>query len=993
MLISLLAGSTLSLPLAVQAQTVTWDGTTNNDWGTDTNWSGDTVPNSTAVIDDGDLANQPLITTAQTVGQTNISDGTLTIASQLTSALVTITGDASLILNGNGTLIGNIETAGTSSVTNGGSANGNVVHIGGLFTNTGTVSGVFDNFRVLRSSNTLNGGLINQSAASATLSGTVNGAVTNQGAIVIGGKLSGTSNLANSGSGTVVIDAAGSWSGLTGVEHGSSAVDGILINGSMTLRAGAGFAIQDGASVRVAAGGILSLDDPTSGQGSNRITLDAGSGVPQRRNHQRRHFKPRNSHQRRRVERQLRRQCGRRTTNNGTWNALHLLNAFATLNGLLTNNGQFLGNPFSINGSGANFINLQNVDTTAKSFQSRIINGGRLDNRGTWSGDIRISDAVTPSAGFLVNSGTITGTVFNRAQGTLSNTGTITAGLLNEAVAAVRGTLNGPITAAGGTLTVNGALASNGAFTTSRTGGVIVNSGAAWTGLTSVNHTSTSTGGLIVNGSLAAGAMTMSGSSTLRGSGRISGDVTVADAIIAPGNSAGTLTFENNLVLGAGSILAFELGDPSGVPGIASDLINVGGDLTLDGTLDITALGGFGEGLYRLINYNGVLTNNGLEIGVPPAGFVPSELLIQTSVTSQANLLVGSQPAASFNFWDGASIVSNGTVDGGTGSWSFNGDNWTVATGNSNGAYDHERLLIFAGTPGTVTVDDAAGPITTEVGLQFAVGGYIVDGDDIVLDTTIPCGECAPIPGITTIRVGDGTSDGANFIATIGSALTGVAGLDKTDLGTLILGGTNTYEGDTMVSGGTLLVNGALGDAEHRLSVSAGAALGGSGIINGEVDIGAGSLIARQGSDNLTFAGTLLLREASVLDFALGGPGAAAALVSVGGDLMLDGTLNITDIGSFGAGLYRLIEYSGELTDNGLTIGTIPAGAIPDGLSIQTAIDDQINLIFGAPVSPTSFTFWDGTDALADGRIDGGNGVWTAAAINWTTADGDSNGA
>ena len=131
MLISLLAGSTLSLPLAVQAQTVTWDGTTNNDWGTDTNWSGDTVPNSTAVIDDGDLANQPGITSTQTVGQTDISDGTLTVAAALTSPEVNLTGDASLVLTNSGSLVGNIETAGTSSVANGGLVTGNVVHIGG----------------------------------------------------------------------------------------------------------------------------------------------------------------------------------------------------------------------------------------------------------------------------------------------------------------------------------------------------------------------------------------------------------------------------------------------------------------------------------------------------------------------------------------------------------------------------------------------------------------------------------------------------------------------------------------------------------------------------------------------------------------------------------------------------------------------------------------------------------------------------------------------
>ncbi len=77
----------------------------------------------------------------------------------------------------------------------------------------------------------------------------------------------------------------------------------------------------------------------------------------------------------------------------------------------------------------------------------------------------------------------------------------------------------------------------------------------------------------------------------------------------------------------------------------------------------------------------------------------------------------------------------------------------------------------------------------------------------------------------------------------------------------------------------------------------------------------------------------------------------------VGGDLTLDGTLNVTDAGGFGAGLYRLIDYGGTLTDNGLDIGTAPTGYDSTNLTVQTATVGQINLLVDAALT----YFWDGS--------------------------------
>ena len=96
------------------------------------------------------------------------------------------------------------------------------------------------------------------------------------------------------------------------------------------------------------------------------------------------------------------------------------------------------------------------------------------------------------------------------------------------------------------------------------------------------------------------GAVQVQSGATLAGSGSIAGAVTIdKGGILAAGNSPGTLTL-GGLTLAGGSTLNYELGQ-AGVPGGAlNDLINVTGNLQLDGTLNVaqSAGGSFGPGLY-----------------------------------------------------------------------------------------------------------------------------------------------------------------------------------------------------------------------------------------------------------------------------------------------------------------------------------------------------------------------------------------------------------
>src|SRR5690606_36481867 len=78
------------------------------------------------------------------------------------------------------------------------------------------------------------------------------------------------------------------------------------------------------------------------------------------------------------------------------------------------------------------------------------------------------------------------------------------------------------------------------------------------------------------------------------------------------------------------------------------------------------------------------------------------------------------------------------------------------------------------------------------------------------------------------------------YTAMINSVLTGAAQLVKSDLGTLVLTGTNTYNGGTTIDAGTL----QLGDG------------GTSGSILGDVAINSGALIFDR-SDDVIFSGDI----------------------------------------------------------------------------------------------------------------------------------------
>src|SRR3546814_16670355 len=86
---------------------------------------------------------------------------------------------------------------------------------------------------------------------------------------------------------------------------------------------------------------------------------------------------------------------------------------------------------------------------------------------------------------------------------------------------------------------------------------------------------------------------------------------------------------------------------------------------------------------------------------------------------------------------------------------------------------------------GAVTIDNSLGDVRAS-GMQFAADGYEIGGEPLTL-----------VGPQSTIRVGDGSTAGAAFTATIAADLTGNTQLVKTDAGTLVVPRSNSHTGGT----------------------------------------------------------------------------------------------------------------------------------------------------------------------------------------------------
>jgi autotransporter-associated beta strand protein len=233
-----------------------------------------------------------------------------------------------------------------------------------------------------------------------------------------------------------------------------------------------------------------------------------------------------------------------------------------------------------------------------------------------------------------------------------------------------------------------------------------------------------------------------------------------------------------------------------------------------------------------------------------------------------------------------------------------------------------------------------------------------------------------------------------------GGGSPGVASVQKTGPGIMLLLATNTYTGTTLINDGTLLVNGSLGT--NTVSVASGASLGGTGSVGGGVTVQPGGTLTpgASGIGTLTLGKTPALAGEVRLEIRKGAVPNADKLAISGQPLIYAGTLTVTHIGTnaLAAGdtftLFSATSFSGSFTATNLP-------ALPAGLGwIFTPTNGVLSVIQVTSPLPTNLVVtvaggnltltWP-ADHLGWRLETQTNSLSTGLSPNWFTVPGSTN--
>jgi fibronectin-binding autotransporter adhesin len=496
----------------------------------------------------------------------------------------------------------------------------------------------------------------------------------------------------------------------------------------------------------------------------------------------------------------------------------------------------------------------------------------------------------------------------------------------------------------GGTLTMQG----NNSFT----GTTTLNSGSLV-----LTGTSASTGGTFVNGANSLIAITSDAAL-----GAVPGAAT-ANLTLNPGaGNTARLRADGGFSLNANRNISLASG--TGAIDTNGNNITIAGSLTGSGLLRKTGAGTLT--LSGAATATGGATLDAGTVSVSTAANLPSgpltmngtAAIIATAATSST---FSPQVNGTNSITGTASVVQNLGILTGGGNLTFGGPfvndytgNFTAFTGTLtasgggsrwNGSSGGGNLTLDLGVTGTavrstatlITIGALAGTSTANLGgsgggatqaVTYQIGSKTVGGLGVT-----------PVNSVYDGLISNGT---------------GLTSLNKVGLSSLTLNGNSAYTGTTTVTAGRLAVNGDLSAATGSISVLSGATLGGSGKLGGALSVQDGGIFAPGNSaGTLTTSSSAVFSNASLLEFELNGTdqtaGAGINDFFTGiTTLTLDGVLNVTATAPFtglSSGTWRLLSYTGALTDNTLTLGTMPATDAGTNFVIDTATPGQVNLV------------------------------------------------
>ncbi|MBN1578037.1 MAG: DUF2341 domain-containing protein [Chitinispirillaceae bacterium] len=604
--------------------------------------------------------------------------------------------------------------------------------------------------------------------------------------------------------------------------------------------------------------------------------------------------------------------------------------------------------------SGTQYVDSLTFSNSGYTLSSGTINFGTKSGIYIASTKSATISAVIAGTGGLSKAGT--GTLILTAANSYSGGTTVGAGTLQLGNGGAAGSITGDVVNSGtlivnrmGTLSYSGAISGTGALTKSGTGTLILTGNNTFSGATTIGA-----GTLQVGNGAATGAVTgdiannealiINRSGTLTYGGVISGSGTVAS------NGPGTLVLTgNNTDTGAitvSSVSTLQIGNGGASGAVAGNITNNGvlivnrsGTLTygraISGTGTLTKSGTGTLLLTGSNTYSGATTvsTGTLQIGDGASGSVASDILNnsalvvnRTGTLTYSGVISGTGTLAKSgtgtliltgsNTLTGATTVSAGALQIGSGGngGSFAGD----ITDNAAVIINRTGTLTYGGAiSGSGTLTKSGN------GTLILTGANTFSGVTTVSGGTVQIGS-----GGTSGSISGDIADNGSLIFnrsdafTYGGGIGGTGSVTIAGTGTLTLSGAHTYTGATTISGGTLLVDGSTA-AGSAITVASGATLGGTGACGGTVTVNGGTIAPGASGPGKLTAGALRLDSVSIISFDLG---TQSDTIAVAGNLTLDGTVNFASGTGFATGTYRLITFTGTLTDSTLNVGSGPAG-------------------------------------------------------------------
>ncbi len=799
------------------------------------------------------------------------NSGTMTLTGGNTTNGQIINKDQGTLKLDGSTISGVLNNSGLSTLQNGSSVVGVVTNSGTLNASNTTLSNALNNTGSTTLTNSKTGGdVTNTKRGTLTLDGsTIAGALNNRGLSTLQNGSSVTGVVANSGtlnaSNTTLNNALNNTGSatltnsktgdVTNINQGTLKLDGSTINGTLTHN-GAGLTVtSNSANANSLAGssngtlnGTLSLNnaqDTYSGilSGNGGLTVNGGTET---------------------------------LTGAQTYTGNTAINNGATL--ALAGNGNLEKSTILLNVG--NVTGQSTLDISKATHEVSIANMGWGNNNATVNlggNTLNIASAIGSNGaifqgdgGTLIISGTsqaLNGTIRQTPVDSETNSDGTTSG----------GTTTSKDTTKGVNLVANATdVTLNSGKSFSYTGSTTVNSGSNL----HVNGNNYGTSSVVVHD-----GGKLDGTGNI---GSTSSTTTIEqNGTITPGTSdlhRGTLGIGGNLIVNGTSDFSGVQDNGSGK--LSNGTVFVGsetnGNLTLGGTVKAVDLSfQQGSGVQTLYRYTQQLTldNPTLKMYQTTGAEDPNNKSVLQAGNHQVNL-VAANTGDNLTFWNGSTTTANGQVNGGDGTWTQGQTNWTTSNGDKSAAWQKNAYAIFGQASDSAIQQNPEHAFKVTVagnvdvgGMQFSQttrpssysvipqdenssitlhGNRYTDRDHpdqlnhyfSVTDNTGQSGTPSDADikqyeqnngilvnksGLVSIvRVGDGTGYGDTNLAVINTSIkddpSNPTTLVKTDTGTLILNGTNSYTGGTVITNGTLGItsDASLGDQKGALNINGG---------------------------------------------------------------------------------------------------------------------------------------------------------------------------